>query len=248
MTLGPDGNIWVGVAGKLVKFPPSDPDGTRRLPLHGAAAEVRSQRAPTGRCWVSDTSDTGRLLNVKTDGTPAHDPYPTGGRPVPRDRSDRPGHGGLPINSPQQIGQLAPGGAVHTIDGPTAAIRSASRSELTVPSGWRVRGTIGSTGVTTDGQLTSLTGFPDVPGQGPRQITAGPGNTLWATLDNPGPRRTRFQDRSHHRRRAAADQRWRRRSRWRWRARWRTPPPDTTAPTVTGAKLAKTKVRAGTAT
>jgi hypothetical protein len=35
--------------------------------------------------------------------------------------------------------------------------------------------------ITTEGQLSSLTGFAK--GSSPRQIAAGPGNTLWVTLD-----------------------------------------------------------------
>jgi hypothetical protein len=98
--------------------------------------------------------------------------------------------------------------------------------------------------VTTDGQLTTLSGFPAVTGQGPRQIVAGPNNTLWATLDKPGdtansniaritgvetppppppeptpPDQTPITT---------------------------PPPPDTTPPTVTAASRSKPRIRAGT--
>jgi hypothetical protein len=40
--------------------------------------------------------------------------------------------------------------------------------------------------LTPEGQYTTLGGFPAVPNRGPRQITTGPDNTLWVTLDVPG--------------------------------------------------------------
>ena len=43
MTLGSDGNIWVGVPGKLVKFPPSDPTNSTVYPFTGPAAEVHGR-------------------------------------------------------------------------------------------------------------------------------------------------------------------------------------------------------------
>jgi hypothetical protein len=88
--------------------------------------------------------------------------------------------------------------------------------------------------VTTGGQITSLGGFPAVAGQGPRQIVAGPGNTLWATLDKPGfdadtkIARITGVDPPPAPPPPPADQ---------------PPPvtpPDTTAPLVTAAKLSKT--------
>ena len=40
--------------------------------------------------------------------------------------------------------------------------------------------------LTPEGAYTTLEGIPAVPNRGPRQITTGPGDTLWATLDVPG--------------------------------------------------------------
>jgi streptogramin lyase len=245
MTLGPDGNIWVGVLGKLVKFPTSDPTQSTVYPFAGLLPKGLAA-SPDGTIWVTDGSNGGQLLNVKTDGTPVHDPYPTGGSPqflaaAPSGQITV----SLPINDPQQIGQLVPGGSLTTIDRPIpadpfgVAFGGDGAFWVAMFAGNRLDR------VTTDGQLTSLTGFPDVSGQGPRQITAGPGNTLWATLDNPSdPAEPNSKI-----------------------ARITgveppptcggpgpggggpgggTPPPDTTPPTVSAVGLSKTKVPLGT--
>jgi hypothetical protein len=97
--------------------------------------------------------------------------------------------------------------------------------------------------VSADGQLTPLTGFPtDVSGRGPRQITAGPGNTLWTTLDNPGDpahskiaRITGLEPPSTAGGPGGGGG-----------PTGGTPPPDTIAPVVTKAGFTKAKVPAGT--
>jgi streptogramin lyase len=184
MTTGPDGNVWVGLAGKLVKFPPANPAAATPYAVPGLAPKALIS-ATDGTLWVTDTDNGGRLLNVTTQG--AVTSYTVGGQP----QFAGAGPGGQvvfsnPNNSPQQIGRLVPGGLPLTIDRPNGSD----------PEGV----TFGADGafwiaefagnrlarMTPGGQLTTLGGLPVVSNQGPRQITAGPGNTLWATLDKPG--------------------------------------------------------------
>jgi hypothetical protein len=153
---------------------------------------------------------------------------------------------GLPVNTPQQIGQLVPGGTVKTLDRPAGtdpfgvafgidgafwvAEFAAQRLER----------------VTTDGQATPLNGFPtDLAGRGPRQITAGPNNTLWTTLDDPGDdtqsliaKISGLQPPTTAGGGGGGG----------GGGGTPPPPPDTTAPVVTGLKLSKTKIRRGTKT
>jgi len=244
MTLGPDGNIWVGVPGKLVKFPPSDPTNSTVYTFTGLQPKCMAA-SPDGTLWVADANGTDpALLNVKTDGTPVHDPYPTGGGPQclavsPAGQVTV----ALPLNSPQQIGQLVPGGSLTTIDRPIpadpfgVAFGGDGAFWVAMFAGNRLDR------VTPDGQITPLTGFPDVANQGPRQITVGPGNTLWATLDKPGD-----SDNTQIAKISGVEPP-------------PTgggggggggggnnpPPPDTTPPTITGATLTKARVPAGTA-
>jgi streptogramin lyase len=243
MTLGPDGNVWVAINGKIVKFPPSEPTNSTPYTFTGLQPKCMAA-SPDGTLWVSDANNGGQLLNVKTDGTPAHDPYPTGGVP----QCLAAGANGkvtvaLPTNTPQQIGQLTPGGTLTTIDRPIPAdpFGVAFGADGAFWVGMFAGNRLDR--VTPDGQLTSLTGFPDVPNEGPRQVTAGPNNTLWVTLEVPGsPEKSEIAKVSG--------------------VEVPTggggggggggnnpppPPPDTTAPTLTGAKLAKTRVPVGTA-
>ena len=184
LTTGPDGDIWVALAGKIVKFPPANPGAATPYAVPGLAPKAIISGSD-GTLWVTDTGNDGRLLNVTTQG--AVTPYTVGGQP----QFLGAGPGGQvvfsnPNNIPQQIGRILPGGLPQTIDRPNGSD----------PEGV----TFGADGafwiaefagnrlarVTTGGQLTTLGGLPVVSNQGPRQITAGPGNTLWATLDKPG--------------------------------------------------------------
>jgi streptogramin lyase len=244
MALGSDGNIWVGVPGKLVKFPPSEPTNSTVYPFTGLQPKCMAA-SPDGTLWVADSNGPA-LLNVKTDGSLVHEPYPTG--TGPQCLAAGPGGQvtvGLPASSPQQIGQLSPGGTLQLINRPDGsdpfgvAFGADGAFWVAEFQGHRLAR------VTTDGQLTTLTGFPDVPGEGPRQITVGPNNTLWTTLDNPGD-----TDHSEIAKISGVDPP-------------PTgggggdgggannpppPPPDTTPPAITGVALTKTKVRAGTTT
>jgi len=241
MALGPDGNIWVGLAGKLVRFSPANPPGATTFPVTGLAPKAITA-ASDGTLWVTDTAGGGRLLNVTTAG--AVTPYPLGGQPqfVGAGPNGQVAYGN-PNNTPQQIGLLSPGGSPLTLDRPAGsdpfgvAFGGDGAYWIAEFAGNRLAR------VTTDGQLTTLDGFPAVTGQGPRQLTAGPGNTLWVTLDKPGdPAATKIarvtgvdpppppvQDPPPGDPPPGAA----------------APPPDVTAPIVTGARLSRTTLAVG---
>src|SRR5689334_7789292 len=56
MTRGPDGNIWVGLSGKLVKFPPSDPTNSTVYSFPGVSPKGMAA-SPDGTLWVSDAAN-----------------------------------------------------------------------------------------------------------------------------------------------------------------------------------------------
>jgi streptogramin lyase len=246
MTRGPDGNIWVGLPGKLVKFPTSDPANSTVYPFPGVSPKCMTA-SPDGTLWVADATGQA-LLNVTTSGSLVHAAYPTGSAPQCL-AAGTAGQVtvGLPINSPQQIGQLTPNGTVQTLNRPDGsdpfgvAFGADGAFWVAEFAGHRLAR------VTTGGQLTTLA-IPDtVSTRGPRQITARPNNTLWATLDDPSdPNEPNSQI-----------------------AKISgvdppttgggggpggggpgggTPPPDTTPPAVTAVALSKTKLPVGTRT
>ena len=182
VTTGPDGNVWVALADTIVRFSPANPATSTKLTVTGLAPKGITF-ASDGTMWVADAG--GRMVNVTTSGTAT--PYTVGGLP------QAVGAGpngqiafGNPNSTPQQIGLLSPGGTPQLLDRPNGsdpfgvAFGNDGAYWISEFAGNRLAR------VTTDGQLTTLTGFPAVAGQGPRKIVAGPNNTLWVTLDKPG--------------------------------------------------------------
>lgn len=248
MALGPDGNIWVGLAGKLIRFSPANPPGATTFLVSGLAPKAITA-ASDGTLWVTDTANGGRLLNVTTAGVVT--PYPVGGQPqfVGAGPNGQIAYGN-PNNTPQQIGLLSPGGSPLTLERPAGsdpfgvAFGGDGAYWVAEFAGNRLAR------VTTDGQLTTLDGFPAVTGQGPRQLTAAPGNTLWVTLDKPGdPAATKIarvsgvepppppaQDPPPGDPPPTGGD----------PPAGAAPPPDTTTPLVTGARLSRARLAAGT--
>lgn len=184
LTTGPDGNLWLAVTGKILKVPPATPAAATTYPVAGLNPKAIAPSAD-GTLWVTDTDNGGRLLNVTTAG--AITPYTVGGQP--QFLAAAPGGRvvfGNPNNAPQQITRLLPGGLQQATDRPSGSdpfgVAYGADGAFWVAefAGNRL------VRMTGDGALTTLGGLPVVAGQGPRQLTAAPGNTLWVTLDKPG--------------------------------------------------------------
>ncbi len=178
VALGPDGNLWVVGENKenVVRVPPGNPPGATAFPIAGLQAPKDIDAA--GSLLVIAAFE--HIYAVSTAGAIAGDQkvggqaQGVGGNPNGQYAFTQ------PVNTPKEIGLLSP----------TAApiIRSA---EGTDPFGIA----LGSDGaywspefisdglsrITADGTVTGLTGFAKA--SGARQIAAGPGNTLWVTLE-----------------------------------------------------------------
>jgi streptogramin lyase len=184
MATGPDGNVWVGIPGKLVRFTPANPAVSVTFPIAGLAPKAIAS-ATDNTLWITDATN-GQLVNVTTGGVSKA--YPVGGNPQFVGGGGPGGQVafGNPGSTPQRIGLLVPNGTPQLVDRPNGsdpfgvAFGNDGAYWIAEFAGNRLAR------VTTDGQLTTLSGFPAVTGQGPRQIVAGPDNTLWATLDKPG--------------------------------------------------------------
>jgi streptogramin lyase len=243
MTTGPDGKVWVALPGKVVKFSPSNSAEAATYTADFTGLSPRAITAsPDGTLWVTDNVN-GQLLNITTGGTLVHPAYTVGGGPqfIGAAPSGQVAFGN-PLTDPQQIGLLSPGGSPQTLNRPNGsdpfgvAFGDDGAFWIAEFAGNRL------TRVTTDGQLTTLTGFPtDLSGRGPRQITTGPGHTLWATLDRPG-----FPDDSKIARITGVEPPPTGGDGGGGPGGGAPPPPDTTPPVISSALLSKSNVPAGT--
>jgi len=178
ITLGPDGNLWAVGEGKekVVRISPANPGSPADFPVAGLngpkdidAAGSLVVIAAFEHIYAVDM--TGAVVG---DQKIAGQAQGVGGNPNGQYAFTQ------PVNTPKEIGLLAPGAA--------PIIRSA---EGTDPFGIA----LGSDGaywspefisdgllrMTADGTVTALKGFAK--NSAPRQIAAGPDNTLWVTLE-----------------------------------------------------------------
>jgi streptogramin lyase len=187
---GPDGNLWVtqsnGVArfspadplaaDQVVKIPPGNPTAFTAYPVTGLSARGIASGGD-GSLWVADFGGQ-RVLSVTTAG--ATTPYDVGGgvQEVAAGLGNQIAYAN-PGASPHHVGRIVPGGTPEKTDvGTTDPFGIAFG-----PDGayWFAEFATSSIGrMTVDGQVTRLTGLE--PGSGPRYLTAGPGNTLWVSL------------------------------------------------------------------
>jgi streptogramin lyase len=184
ITVGPDGNLWTVSGTNVIKIPPGAPNTFTVLP--GLITDGR-QIAPGADNTLWATSGT-QVVHFTTAGTHvAGSPYEVGG--APQGIAAGPGTQaayGNPTTDPQTIGRITPPGPPELTElGPLdagfgVAFGNDGAYWFTQYNGNNLAR------LTPDGQYTTLDGFPAVPNRGPRQITTGPDNTLWVTLDVPG--------------------------------------------------------------
>lgn len=174
IVLGPDGNLWVATNEKLVQIPPAAPLTAKDFPVPGLAPKDIDV---AGALLV--VADFGRILSATTGGVTTE--FKVGGQAQGVAGNPNGQYAFTqPVTPPKEIGLLAPSAA--------PIVRSA---EGTDPFGIALGAdgaywspefiSDGLTRMTADGAVSSLTGFAK--NSAPRQIAAGPGNTLWVTLE-----------------------------------------------------------------
>jgi virginiamycin B lyase len=176
---GPDGNMWVASNNSLVHFNPGDPVGTET----GVTVE--------GNLSPKDVDVAGSLIAV-ADANARVATFTTGGTQVNFALKGNPQ--GVAGNSsgqiafsqqsqePEEVGRIDPPNQAvgHEIDGDPFGVALG-------PDGayWIARSAAGEViRMTTDGQVTTLGGFPAK--YFPRQVAGGPGGTVWVTMEIPG--------------------------------------------------------------
>jgi len=175
---GPDGNLWVGAAGALVRISPTNPSESKSFPIAGldpkdvdvagsllAVANFGSESVVT-----ATTTDPPETKEVKVGGGSQGVAGGPGGQVAYTQPTNEPKEFGLfqpPSTTPQkvQVAGTDPFGIVFGQDGAYWSAEGNGDRLLRL---------------TTDGQVSDLKGF--AAGSRPTQIATGPGGTLWVVL------------------------------------------------------------------
>ena len=173
---GPDGNLWAASGEKLVKIPPADPTSFDSTDVAGMSA--RGIDAGGGRLRIADFG-SGRVISATTAGVTT--PVEVGGGP--QDVAAGPGDQvaySNPGDAPQTVGRLEPGGSPLLTETPLADPFGIDLG----PDGayWIAQFAAGTLGrLSPQGDYTTLGGLPAA--SGPRQLSAGPNETVWVSLE-----------------------------------------------------------------
>ena len=181
---GPDKNLWVGSSEKVFKFAPSNPAGFVEFKVKELAA--KDIDVSGSLIVVADSNNFedpvtkvpfGRIVTLTTAGIPGEIKIPGGSQGL----AGSPGGQiafSAPGANPEQIGIVnppSPFSSYVSVNDPQGVALGADGAY------WVAQFTPGALDrVTTSGAHTTLTGLPP---SGPRQISAGPNNTLWVTSD-----------------------------------------------------------------
>jgi streptogramin lyase len=183
ITLGPDRNLWTVSENNVIKIPPAAPDTFTSFPgLITSARQIVAGADDT--LWATGGT---QVINFTTAGTHvAGSPYNVGGGP--QGIAAGPGTQiayGNPID-PETIGRITPPGPpeLTSLGNMEAGFGMTFGDDGAYWFGQFNSNDLGR--LTPEGEYTTLGGFPAAPNRGPRQITTGPDNTLWVTLDVPG--------------------------------------------------------------
>lgn len=177
ITLGPDGNLWTASGDKVIRIPPAAPATFQSSGATGVQG-ARWIAAGTDGVWVADFGGS-QVVHVTTAG--AGTAYPTGTGGGPQGVAFGGGLAGYadPGTTPQTVGRIASGGT----PAPTQVPNTDPFGMAYGADGafWFAEFLTDSVGrLAADGTVTTLA---LTPGSGPRQLSAGPGDTLWVTLD-----------------------------------------------------------------
>lgn len=173
IVMGPDGNLWTASADKVLRITPAGVATPFTV-----AVGARGIASSGDLLWVADFGGA-QILSVTTAGVAT--PVAVGGGPqeVAAGPAGQVAYAN-PGTSPQTVGRLTAGGAPLTTPTPGADPFGVARGAD--GAYWFAQFASNDLGrLTPAGDYTRLGGFAAA--SGPRHIAAGPGNTLWVTLE-----------------------------------------------------------------
>lgn len=177
---GPDGFMWVASNENLDRFNPADPEGQKQ---NFAVAGLKPKDIDVAGSLIAIADSDGeksRIVTFTTSGTQADLAIASGSQGVAGNPGGQIAYS-APLAEPEQVGLITPPGPAQPIPVPGDPFGVAFGPDGAYWVAQFAQG--GLTRFTTTGQTTFLGGLPI---ESPRQITAGPGNTLWVTLTKMG--------------------------------------------------------------
>lgn len=176
ITAGPDGSLWTASLDKVVRIPPATPNAPQVFSTTGVSGARWITTSSDGFLWVSDFG-VAQVVRVATDGTAQA--FPIGG-----------GSQGIAGGPNGQVAYSQQGGAPNYIGRLTAGTEARTETPGQDPFGvtfaadgayWVAQTASGDLGRLTPAGTYSTLALP--PGSKPRHLAAGPGNTVWVTLE-----------------------------------------------------------------
>lgn len=178
ITAGPEDSLWTASGDKVVKIPAANPAGFTTLAGTGVVSARAIAAGGDGNLWVADF---GGSQVVRVTGAGVGTVYPTGGGPqgIAAGSGQQLGYTNQGSN-PHTVGRIQPGGAPQTTAVPLAdpfGMALAADGAY-----WIANFAEDSLGrLTAEGGYSTPAALPA--GSGPRQVAAGPSDTVWVTLD-----------------------------------------------------------------
>lgn len=175
---GPDGNLWMAEPGNLIRIEPTEPFlGVKSFPIAGLVPKDIDVAGSV--LAIADAGGTKRIVTATIADPPQTNDFPLGGV-NPQGVAGAP-NGQVAFSKPaNELGLLTP-------PGPPLLTQATGTDPFGVALGpdgafWFAQFVTDTvTRLTGANQVSTLSpGFAK--GAGPRQIAAGPGNTLWVTL------------------------------------------------------------------
>ena len=185
IVLGPDGRMYVATEGEVVDFAPTKPEETKSAVIPGLNPKDIDV---AGSLLVIADSNNKRIVTLNLAGEAV-------GITLLDDTATSQGVAGSPSgqiafsksDQTEGLGLVTPPG------GPTAVLMEGDPFGVALGADgnfWFAMSAANNVQrLTPTGQATPLNGFPEQPGPTeffPRQIAAGPNNTLWVTVEIPG--------------------------------------------------------------
>jgi virginiamycin B lyase len=180
ITRGPDGNLWAVSGANVVKIvpaaDPATPPTFTGFPVLVGGRQIVA--GGNGNLWATDFNGD-RIVSVTTAGAPAPG-SPYNGAGDPQGIAAGPGNQIAFVDQAGRVGRITPGGAPQFR--PIAGTDPFGVGFGADGAYWIAQFATNNLGrLTPSGQYSTLGGF--TAGSGPRELTRGPNNTLWVTLD-----------------------------------------------------------------